>query len=862
MRKVLLLFIVLITSFLSASAINLHLLEQDNDTTKTESDSAKVTDYQKLFKDKHVTAKGFITLHNIKGKLYFEFPLDLFDREMIIGSTITEISNNANAIVGSKPSAPIHVKFTKYGENIQLRSINTNYAISDHKSNIAKAIEKSSTGAVIKNIKITAYSPDSTSVVFDMTDFFVGDNKDMSPFDDFSYYTMAGYNRTQSFQSDKSFLGTIKAFSDNVTIQSHLSYLFSLSNKNKETIAKDIPFTAVVTRSIVLLKPDPYRPRYGDYRMAIFPTGKHLVSKENQPMDIIYYSNRWDLQPTDTLAYLKGDKVKPVKPIVFYIDPNFPGQWKKYIHEGVEQWNELFSEVGFKEAIQAREYPKDDPEFDPDNIKYSCIRYAPIGISNAMGPSWTDPRSGEILTASVYVYHDIIKLLNNWLFIQTSQTVKDVRTKNIPDSIIGDGLRYVIAHEIGHCLGLMHNMRASSHIPVDSLRSPSFTQKYGTTYSIMDYARFNYVAQPGDYEKGVRMSPPRFGEYDKFSINWLYKVFPDKSYEEEKEILSNWIREHSNNPIYQYGKQQIYHTYDPRSQAEDLGDDAMKASDYGIANLKYILNNFDDWIEGEDEDFSYRSDIYNGIINQYLQYIVHVYANVGGVYLQEIKEGDSGELYKSVPSEIQREALKFLMNQIGHNNWLFNRALSAKIGISGSVSDLVDMIIAKMIINAPSKVVVSSTLAEEDPYSFIDCADEVFDFIWSSTKKRKAPSKTEKLMQQEYIDNFLVKAKLADAKPQRQAFSSFITEDSRHLNCFCHQSALSRNHPQISIHNPVAGYEWMPEFRLFYPISANSDYFIYILRTKDLLKRAVRFSSGETRSHYQYLLNKIENTLK
>lgn len=252
-----------------------------------------------------------------------------------------------------------------------------------------------------------------------------------------------------------------------------------------------------------------------------------------------------------------------------------------------------------------------------------------------MGPSWVDPRSGEILNASVYLYHDVIKLLNNWIFIQTAQADKRVRHKIIPREVMDDALRYVVSHEVGHCLGFMHNMSASSVIPVDSLRSPSFTQKHGTTTSIMDYARFNYVAQPGDMERGVRMMPPRFGLYDDYLIRWNYTPVPEaKTEEEEYAITSKWITDLSGDPIYRYGKQQS-DILDPRSQTEDLGDDAVKATQYGVKNLKYILANLNQWLDKEDNDYKHRSAIYDGIIMQYLTYMLHVYHNIGGIYLHE-----------------------------------------------------------------------------------------------------------------------------------------------------------------------------------------------------------------------------------
>ena len=684
-------------------------------TKKKESVEKEKTAYDKLFSSNHLKAEGFITVHKVKEKVYFELPLSLLKRDMLLGSAVTEISDNRNAIIGSKPTEPIHFRFEKLNNKICLSAIQTDNVSGDNDNRLKTAIALSNMDAILQAFDISAYNNDSTAVVFDVTGFFVGDNKLMDPFDKYSANMSRGRKRSTSFQSSKSFVDGFKAFKDNISVRSCLSYTYSLTGGSGKDI-KDEPLTAKVTRSILLLDSVPYRPRLMDSRIGIFPTIKKEYSATKQTMRAIYYANRWRLEPSDLKSYVEGKKVTPVRPIVFYVDSCFPDSWKASIFEAVNQWNEPFEKIGFIQAIQAKEFPKDDPEFDADNLKYSCIRYAPIAIENAMGPSWVDPRSGEILNASVYLYHDVIKLLNNWIFIQTAQADKRVRHKIIPREVMDDALRYVVSHEVGHCLGFMHNMSASSVIPVDSLRSPSFTQKHGTTTSIMDYARFNYVAQPGDMERGVRMMPPRFGLYDDYLIRWNYTPVPEaKTEEEEYAITSKWITDLSGDPVYRYGKQQS-DILDPRSQTEDLGDDAVKATQYGVKNLKYILANLNQWLDKEDNDYKHRSAIYDGIIMQYLTYMLHVYHNIGGIYLHEKLVGDKVEALESEPKEKQKEAMSYFLEQLETMDWLDNSDVLDKLPMVGKPSDALRNVLMKLLMAAPARVEFSALKAEGDKY--------------------------------------------------------------------------------------------------------------------------------------------------
>lgn len=849
---------------------------------KTEQPAAKPkpSEYEKLFKEKHDVADGMIRLHKIKGKLYFEFPLELLGRDMLLGSTVSEISDNGDAVIGSKPTEPLWVRFTKTGDKVQIRKMVRDNVTDAASPNIARSLEANGIGAILKSYDIAAWSPDSCAVVFNATDLFVGDIKALTPFDPYGENLRYGQvTRTSNFQSERSFLGEIRAFDDNVVIRSHLSYTYTLK-AGSSVIASDVPFTAVMTRSLVLLPEKPYEPRFVDSRMSVFPTGKILFSEREQQARLLCYANRWRLEPSDVEAYRRGEQVTPKKPIIFYIDPDFPESWRQPIFDAVNQWNEPFERIGFKGAVEARAYPTDDPEFDPDNIKYSCIRYAPIGISNAMGPSWVDPRSGEIVNASVYVFHDIVKLVNNWRFIQTAQADTTVRSVKLPKEVLDDALRYVVTHEVGHCLGFMHNMSASAVIPVDSLRSPTFTQQHGTTTSIMDYARFNYVAQPGDMERGVKMTPPRFGTYDYYAIKWLYTpVYDASSPEEVYRITSQWITEAAADPVLRYGKQQGA-VLDPRSQSEDLGDDAVKASKYGIDNLKYILAHLNEWVGAEDRDYSYRTDIYKGIISQYIRYIGHVFANVGGIYLNEKHVGDPVEAYRSVPKERQREALLFLLDQLDDLDWLDNEGLMRNIQLMGSPKSYMQVAIIRAVVMSAVKVENSAQLSD-DPYRVEECMKDIYDHVWKPTLQGRNLTDEQMMIQREYLLTICKAAGLKYAGTGAVPAKSLAGNDADEIGfdpyaiavpeCLREYHALSDNlcycaagtphrHAEAGP-GPVSGYN-PPRILYVVKQSLEAENYANLLRVQQLLKSRVNRGSQKTRAHYALLLHNIEKTLK
>ncbi len=839
----------------------------------------KETPYEKFFKGKKCeTVKGLIILHKMDNKIYFELPLSLLGKDMLIGSTVTEITNNGFANVGEKPHEPMHVMFTRTDSTINLRQVTCAYMSKDR--NLQERIKTSMMPAIIENLAIKAYSPDSTAVVIDMTNFLLSDNEQLNPFSAYAPVTWSGAWIEKEFKRNNSQIAKIKAFDDNVSVQSSLTYSVSLRDKRSYYWYKE-PFTAVMTRTFLLLPEEPMRPRLADPRINIFWQGYSEFSNEGNGMKPLYYANRWRLEPKDEAAYRRGELVEPKKPIVFYIDNAFPEMWKPYMKYAVEVWQKAFENIGFKNAIIAKDFPTNDPEFDPDNLKYSCIRYSPSSVANAMGPSWTDPRTGEIINASVYVYHNVIKLVQDWRFLHTAAVDSDVRKVVLDDEIIGDCIRYVVSHEVGHCLALMHNMSASAAIPVDSLRSPSFTQKYGTTYSIMDYARNNYVAQPGDKEKGVRLTPPELGLYDMFSISWLYRPLLDaKTPEDEVPTLSKWISEKSGNLAYRYGKQQFRTRLDPSSVEEDLGDDAMKAGVYGIKNLKIILANLNGWVGKDDPDYRFRLNMYNEVIYQYFRYLNNVLMNIGGIYMNERYDGDVLPSYTVVPRKDQRRAVKFLLDQMKDMDWLDAKEMQEGYPLRGNIASyLQDEIFFAMIKQIGNVMICASKSLGEDVYTAEDYMKDIYDYVWAPTQQGKTLTSIEKLMQINLLTTIMDQAGVVSEqkgtpfalagnmiripevmKEQSRAAYGLISEEFAGI-----YSNLERLVPfeseDLLRQAERMGFDSYVGVTAPY-IPTGHIYFDVLKKTLSLLKSKVNTGSTDTKQHYKLLIYKIEKALK
>tara|TARA_B110000858_G_scaffold160291_1_gene184294 strand:+ start:595 stop:2820 length:2226 start_codon:yes stop_codon:yes gene_type:complete len=627
--------------------------------------------------------KGLITTYqNKKNELYFEISKSLLENELLVVTRFAQIPANYSGYLNAGSKTAEHVVvFVKQGQKILLKEVSYSN-VANEKDPISISVSENNFRPILAAFEIK--NSDEDLYLIDVTNYFMADSPGFNIIRprDKENYKIGGVDKKRSF------IDSANSFPENTEILHTLTFNANKAPSSNQTKS----FSFQINHSIIALPKDLMKIRYEDERVGWFTIEKINYSSEALKSEKFSLIRRWKLVPSDLDAYSRGELVEPVKPIVYYLDPATPLKWRKYFKMGIEDWNSSFEKAGFKNAIIAKDPPtkEEDPDFSAEDIRYSTVRYVASETRNAVGPSVSDPRTGEILESDIIWYHNHLRSYRNRYLIETGAANPKARSLDTPEEEIGEMMRRVISHEIGHALGLPHNMKASSAYAVDSLRSGKFTQKFGIATSIMDYARYNYVAQPGD--QNIRFVR-QLGPYDDYSIEWGYRYFGE-SPETEMKTLKTMVDSKSIDPIYMFGG----YGNDPNSQTENIGNDPVRASFYGIKNLKIVAKNLMNWTLKPSDNYDDLNEIYSELVSVYRRYIYHVHNLVGGVYKTLHNSNQKGiTTYFNVDVSNQKEALVFLEQNLWNTQkWLMSKNLVSQIKEEGVLSSIQDLQISAL----------------------------------------------------------------------------------------------------------------------------------------------------------------------
>lgn len=831
---------------------------------KETTEEVSKTDFEKIASESNLVSRGMFNVYAQDGKYYFEIPVSLLQRDMLVVNKLQRVPfelNDAGVNRGTNyETQMIRFEWNKEEKKIRVRQSRP-LPESPENDAITRSVRDNFISPLIADFKLEACNADSTSVIIQINDIYDGSETSINNvFDNINLGTSA--------VKDLSRIMSIKAFPNNIVATSELT------TKVREGMSA-VNVTVEVSSSLVLLPEKPMMGRLDDPKVGYFTKDLLYFSDSQQKTEEKKYITRWRLEPKpeNREAYLRGELVEPEKPIVFYIENSTPYRWRKYIKQGIEDWQVAFERAGFKNAIIAKELP-DSIAANADDINYSVVTYAASSKANAMGPSILDPRSGEILEADIMWWHNVISMVQEWITVQTGAIDPKARGTKLPDEMMGDAIRFVACHEVGHSLGLRHNMMGSWTFPTDSLRSKSFTDKMNSTASsIMDYARYNYVAQPGD---GVTAVSPHIGPYDIFAIEYGYRWYGLPTPEAEKDVLYDFLNKH-NGRLYKYSEAQDPRSaVDPRAQNEDLGDDPVRSSELGIANLKRIVPEIIKWTTTGEKGQTYEeaSRLYYAVITQWNNYLYHVMANIGGIYIENTTVGDGVKTYTYVEKEKQEASLDFLLNEVlCYPRWLFDTEISdytfllrknptgvIEYAPSPILKNTQGYIFWDLLSNDRLMRMLENELKNgKKAFTVVEMMDKMHNSIFATTIKGGTPDVMERNLQKGFLDALITAA----AESEGVKINKQLTATSGNPYLFHHTPWCSHNEFAIEQAERMGARRELSFYggqvnRISDAISVKRG---ELLRIKKLLESRRNTSDTAARYHYDDMILRINTAL-
>ena len=745
--------------------------------------------YKELITPKAKTTRGLFNVHKLDDKFYFEIKESLFGREIMAITRFSKVAGGGGVYGGELANQQV-VRFEKGPDNKVFMRVVTVISVADSSQPIYKAVKNSNLDPIAASFDIKAFGADSTGAIIDVTDYFKGDNQAVS----INPSSKRRLNLT-AIQSDKSYIETIKSFPINTEVRSVKTFGASAAMPGMGAAPSPFPsaslpaanaagvVTLEINNSFILLPEKPMQKRLNDIRTGYFVDDYTVYSDDQQKTEESSFIVRWKLQPKkeDIERWKKGELVEPEKPIIYYLDPATPKKWRPYLIQGVNDWQAAFEKAGFKNAIMGKEWPEGDSTMSLEDARYSVIRYFASDIQNAYGPNVHDPRSGEILESHIGWYHNVMSLLHDWYFVQTAAVDPDARKMKFDDDLMGNLIRFVSSHEVGHTLGLRHNMGSSSKTPVEKLRDKAWVEANGHTASIMDYARFNYVAQPEDNISRAGLFP-RIGDYDKWAIEWGYGYGADNEEDDKKQRNKLYNERLAKNPRVWFGTYEYGNLSDARTQSEDLGDNSMKASDYGVKNLKRIMAKLPEWTKEEGDRYQNLQQMYGQVVSQFNRYLGHVARNIGGYYETPKSVEQTGDVYEVTPKAIQKEAVAFVNNHLFTTpEWMLNYNILNKINnpVSDQLSTIQDNVLGSVL--SSSRLTKMAVHANRFPnaYTIDELLTDMEKNILSEWTAKKSIDGHRRNLQKSYVERMIALLGTAAASPGAGGFTISVGVDSK-----------------------------------------------------------------------------------